>query len=894
MSGDDEEIPEIFAETETVRTGTPPEDAGRRIGPYVVIRELGQGGMGKVYLAARADEQYQKRVAIKVIKGAVATDEVVRHFRRERQILASIDHPNVAKLLDGGATEDGLPYFVMEHVQGQSLLEYCDRRSLDIASRLRLFQGVLAAVQHAHRNLIVHRDIKPGNILVTEDGVPKLLDFGIAKLLNADLTSVDPQTVTARALTPEYASPEQARGEPITTASDVYSLGMVLYELLTGHYTYRLTSRNPLDVLRAVVEQEPERPSTAIDRTERLAAPSSSSTAPPVTAQSVSRTREGTPDRLRRRLRGDLDNITMTALRKEPTRRYASVEALSEDIRRYLEGRPVAARRGGLGYKLGKFVARNRVAAAASLLAFVLLVGATVTTAFQNRRFARERERAERVSAFLVDLFKVSDPDKARGSTITAREVLDQGADRIAQGLDDQPDVRATLLETMGRVYHNLGLLDRASGLLQQAIGLRRQGAGADAKRLVVDLKVLGLIQDDKGDYAGAQASYQEALALGRRVFGEGLDVAQVLNNLGNTSRNMGDYAAAEGFLNQSLALKRRLFGEAHEEVALTLSSLAIVTAVKGDPAAAEPLFRQVVEIDRRALGPDSPRVANDLNNLGAALGDKGDWAGAEAIHREALALRRKLYGTEHPNIAESLNNVGKSLYYLRRYSEAEPLFHDAIAMRKTLLGDDHPLVARSMKNLADVLRERGSSTEAEATYRQALAIQRRRLGEGHPLVAETSANLATVVAARGELHEAEALLRAALAALAKAQGEDSSSSAEVAVELGSVLVRAGRAAEAEPLIRHGLEVLRKDAANRVSVAEAESVLGECLLVEGRREEAEPLLRHGHATVVSERGADSREAKVTAARLGRLGSARTRSRPGGPPASPAAVAPHRS
>jgi serine/threonine-protein kinase len=865
----DESLPELLADTETVKAGSAPEVAGRRIGPYQVLRELGHGGMGTVYLAARADQQYQKRVAIKLIRAGLAGEEIVRHFRRERQILATMDHPNVAKLLEGGATDDGSPYFVMEYIQGQPLFEYCDRLQLPTVERVRLFREVCSAVQHAHRNLIVHRDIKPSNIIVTPDGVPKLLDFGIAKFLVPELSGTDPQTVTAMVMTPRYASPEQARGELITTASDVYSLGIVLYELLSGHCPYRLKSQQPLDVLRAVIEEEPERPSAAIDRTEGYAETMPALSA--ASAESVSRTREGTADRLRKRLRGDLDNIVMMALRKEPARRYASVEAFSEDLRRYLEGRAVAARRGGFGYRLGKFVARNRLAVGASLVILALAIAATVATAAQNRRYAREREKAERVATFLVDLFKVSDPDKARGSSITAREVLDKGADRIAKGLDDQPDVRATLLETIGNVYRNLGVFDRATGLLQSALGLRREGPAADAKKLADDLNSLGLVQDERGDYAAATASYKEALALNRRVRGEGVEVARVLNNLGNTARNNGDYAAAEGYLNQSLALKRRLFGTTHKEVAVTVGNLAIVYAVKGDPVAAEPLFRETLEINRQLLGPDSPVVSNDLNNLGACLGDKGDWASAETIHREALALRRKLYGAEHPSVAESLNNVAQTLFHRRQYAEAEPLFREAIAMRKKLLGDDHPLVARTMTNLGNVYFELGQGSQAEALYRAALAIQRRRLGDAHPLVAETSNSLALVLADRGELAEAETLLRASLAIRRKAEGEASSSTAEAAVNLGWVLVRTGRTAEAEPMIRGGLEVMRTTlASGHPAAAEAESILGECLLAEGKRDEAEPMLTSSHAALVSTLGPDSREAKEAAARLARL------------------------
>jgi serine/threonine protein kinase len=340
---------------------------GRQVGAYRLVREIGRGGMGAVYLAVRADDQYQKRVALKLVKRGMGTKDILRRFRHERQILAGLNHPYIAQLLDGGTTEDGLPYFVMEYVEGQPITNYCDTHKLTIAERLKLFRQVCAAAQYAHQNLVVHRDLKPSNILITADGAPKLLDFGIAKLLNPELSAqaIDPTVTALRLMTPEYASPEQVRGEPVTTASDVYSLGIVLYELLTGHRPYRLKSRMPHDILRTVCEEEPERPSTVIDRVE-AGASAEGATHIPLAPEIVSRTREGQPDKLRRRLQGDLDNIVLMAMRKEPQRRYATVNQLSEDIRRHLEGLPVVARKVTFGYRLQKFIARHKTSAAAA------------------------------------------------------------------------------------------------------------------------------------------------------------------------------------------------------------------------------------------------------------------------------------------------------------------------------------------------------------------------------------------------------------------------------------------------------------------------------------------------------------------------------------------------
>jgi serine/threonine-protein kinase len=720
----DEERPADSSGSQGPETGTvtPRELSAaleRRIGPYRILRELGHGGMGTVYLAARADEQYQKRVALKVIRSGADTEEVVRHFKRERQILASLDHPNVARLLDGGTTDDGLPYFVMEYIEGEPFLGYCDSRSLGTAERLRLFQQVCSAVQYAHRNLIVHRDIKPGNIVVAADGTPKLLDFGIAKLLNPELAGEAP-TATAMVMTPEYASPEQARGERITTATDVYSLGVVLYELLTGHHPYRLTSRQPLDVLKAISEQEPQRAST----------------------------REGTPDKLIRRLRGDVDNILMLALRKEPQRRYASVEAFSDDIRRYLEGLPVKARKPTAGYRAQKFVKRHVAGLTASAVLLVLLAGFAGAMARQSARIARERdlaekerataqrerETAQRVSAFLVDLFKVSDPSEARGNTITAREVLDKGAAKIATGLKDQGEVRATLMDTMGKVYFFLGLYDKAVPLLQDALQTRRAILGNERLEVADTLTNLANVLDDKGDYAGAESGHREALAIRRKLLGNlHPDVAASLNNLANALWIKGDSAAAEATHRESLAIKRQVLGDDHPDVAVSLNNLALALAQRADYGGAEPLFREALALKRKALGNEHPSVGRSLNNLGVVLMHKGDYAAAEAIHRETLALKRKLLGNEHAEVAGSLNNLADTLCREKKPAEAEPLARQAVALFRKALPSGHPNIAEAESVLGGCLALSGRFAEAETLLLGSLPVLKTKTGEHSP-----------------------------------------------------------------------------------------------------------------------------------------------------------------
>jgi tetratricopeptide (TPR) repeat protein len=790
------------------------------IGPYKLLKDLGHGGMGVVYLAARADEQYQKRVAIKVIRAGTDSAEVIRHFRRERQILAGLDHPNIARLLDGGATEDGLPYLVMEYIEGQPLHEYCDSRRLTIVERLKIFQQVCSAVAYAHRNLIVHRDLKPTNILVTAQAVPRLLDFGIAKLLNPEVSG-EALTATGLALTPEYASPEQARGETVTTASDVYSLGVILYGLLTGHRPYRLKSRQPLEVLKAVCEQEPERPSEAVDRAEE---PTDGARTAPVTAEEVSRTRESTPEKLRRRLSGDLDNIVLMALRKEPQRRYPSAEALSEDIRRYLEGSPVAARKGTATYRAGKYLRRHAVGVTAAAAFVLLLIGFAVTMAVQTARLARERDatakqrdtaarerdKAEKVSRFLVDLFKVADPSEAKGNTITAREILDKGAEKIAGELKEQPETKAALMHTMSSVYVALGLYDKALPLAEEALKLRRQSLGSEHPDVAASLNSLANVLSYKGEYAEAEALYREALAMQRKLFGnEHPDVAASLNNLALVLDDKGDYAGAETLHREALVMYRKLLGNEHADVAMSLDNLAKVLDHKGDYSGAEALFRQALAMSRKLLGNEHPNVAASIDNLANVLDDKGDYAGAEALHREALAMYRKLLGNEHADVAMSLDNLAIGLDHKGDYAGAEALSREALVMRRKLLGKEHSDVGVSLSTLGQTLYHQHRLTEAEKAFRESLEIGRRALPPDHPAIADSLVRLGEVLAAEGQAPQAEAMLREGLEIRRKKLPKDHPDIAEAESALGSCLIRLPKLGEAESLLLESYPILR-------------------------------------------------------------------------------------
>ena len=504
--------------------------AGRRIGPYRLERKLGEGGMSAVHLALRDDDQYRRQVAIKLMRFGMDSEDQLRRFRAERQILAELEHPNIARLYDGGTTEEGLPYLVMEFVEGESIDAWCDRRRLTVRQRLELFRTVCTAVSTAHQNLVVHRDLKPSNILVTADGVPKLLDFGIAKLLDPRRppAEVEPTARWLRVMTPSYASPEQARGKPITTASDVYSLGVLLYQLITGRLPHRLGDLTPEEVERVLAEQEPEKASAAVASNADL--------------RDIAHRRGAGTAELQRQLAGDLDNVVAMALRKEPSRRYGSAERLAEDLRRHLAGLPVTAHPGSFGYRAGKFLRRNRLAVAVTSAFVAVVIAAAVLLGLQSARVIRERDEAQRerdkarrVAAFLEGIFEASDPGQAQGATPTARQILDRGAERI----DDAgkgSDVQAALMNTLGRIYRNLGAVERSEELLTGALTIRREVLGPAHPEVAESLHDLGELHYMRGSFAEGETLLRESLKLRR-----GTDAVVVLIDLAAARHAQGD-----------------------------------------------------------------------------------------------------------------------------------------------------------------------------------------------------------------------------------------------------------------------------------------------------------------------------------------------------------------
>ncbi len=720
------------------RAGEAAPAAGDRIEAYRIVREIGHGGMGTVYLAERAEGQFEGRFALKIIRRGMDTDEVVERFRAERRILTRLDHPNIARVLDGGSTADGRPFFVMEHVEGRPLDEFCDAEGLSIPARLGLFLEVCSAVHFAHQNLVVHRDLKPANILVTRAGAPKLLDFGISKILDPDRTEPELTVLGRRAMTPLWASPEQLRGEQVTTASDVYVLGALLYLLLTGRSAYGAPPMEGEALFRSVCDVDPQRPS-------EVAGPA------------------------RRLLAGDLDNIVLKAMHKEPPRRYASAEQLAADVQRHLEGLPVLARPDTAWYRVGKFARRHRWGVGVAALALVAIVGFSVAMTQLWRQAVREKVRAEAVSTFLKEAFEIPDPSRSKGETVTAREVLDQGTARISKDLQDQPELRATLMDTMGQVYRGLGLFESARPLQEESLAIRRSLFGNRDLRVAESLQNLAVLRREMGEDAAAEPLLQEALEIQRREGAtETLDHAKALNDLAALLEAKGKLDAAEVLYREALDLKVRLLGREHEDVARSLKNLGGVRHAKRDYAGAERYYLEALALRRKLLGADHPEVAATLSNLAVLYEDRGDLAGAEDTYREVVEMRRKLLGSTHPRLARSLSNLASFLREKRGdLKGAEPLLREALAIAAVSLGPQHPDRAVYLRNLASVLLDQGRAAEAEPLAREAVAVLRQASPTSWR-VADAESVLGGSLAAEGRFAEAEPLLVGAVEALAK------------------------------------------------------------------------------------------------------------------------------
>jgi eukaryotic-like serine/threonine-protein kinase len=696
----------------------------KTIGPYRLINKLGQGGMGQVWLAEQT-APVRRQVALKLIKAGLYDDSVLQRFLSERQSLAIMEHPSIARVFDAGATPDGQPYLVMEYVPGQPVTEYCDQRHLRIQDRLELFIKVCDGVQHAHQKAIIHRDLKPANILVIEiDGkpTPRIIDFGLAKSI--DLPAADETMFTQAGGfvgTPAYMSPEQSDPviRDIDTRVDVYSLGVILYELLTGSLPIdpkHLRNKPLYEVVRQLREQDAPRPSTKVQAEKEN---------PAATAEM----RGTDPRHLTRLLHGDLDWIAMKALEKERERRYGTPSELAADLGRHLRHEPVLARPASTGYRLQRYVRRHRVAVGVATGLALLLAGFSVVEALQVRRVtlerdraARERDRATRITDFMTGMFQVSDPSQARGNKVTAREILDKASTEIDPGLSKDPDLQAQMMFTMGNVYEKLGLYPQSQSLLTKALDIQRQALGP-----------------------------------------EDLGTLRSMQSLSDIYLHEGRYADAEKLLNETLNARRRILGPQHPDTVKSLNDLGLVYTAEGRFANAETALREALEIKTHLLGPDNPSTLNSMENLGNVFEATGNHADAEKLDRQALNIRLHVQGSDAPDTLNAMTNLGNILDNEGHHDDAEKLLRDALGIEIRILGPEHPATLASMHNLGDILFEEGRYTEAGKLMRETLNLSRQILGPENPDTAASIYSLGSIALAKGNRDEALSDLREAV-----------------------------------------------------------------------------------------------------------------------------------
>lgn len=802
--------------------------AGSMIGPYRLLEEIGRGGMGTVFLAERVDGGFEQRVALKLIKRGMDSEAILGRFLRERQILVRLEHPHIARLLDGGLTPEGQPYFAMELVAGMPITDFCDRSDLSTEERLEVFTAACAAVAHAHGHRVVHRDLKPSNILVTADGTVKLLDFGVAKMLEPGSEGNSRTLPGQQAMTPEFAAPEQLSGQPVTAAADVYSLGLILFRLLTGQWP----ERAPSGLLGGM-----SRPSATVDRP----------AVRPTASHRVSQRELG------RRLRGDLATIVLKALHAEPQRRYPSAEALLDDLLRHRHGRPITARADTIAYRAMKLALRHRQAVVATALLALSLGAGWIATRWQAEIASRERAKQLAMRQVAFGFLRLWDPQLLADAE-SVRTLLERVAAPLPPELAEPPEVRAEVQALVAELFGRLGMYERATSWLEQSLALRRELYGEESPQVSEALRQLAEYRLVTGELAEGEQLAGAALEVQRRVSKEAADTAPFLSTRARILRTRGQYTQAEALLRQAVAAKEGALGAGHPEVADELESLGEVLGLQGRNEEAETALRRTVDIRRRSGWSPGNALDESLEELACAYERTGRTEAAEALYREIL-------GTEHPPMSTpgaapiELHRQAEVLFARGEYSAAEPLFAAVLERQRQILQAPHPELAETLYQLGGVRVHLGAYHSAEQVLSESVAMDRQLYGGQHADLANALAYQAAALTELGAPDEAAELLEEAFDLYHLLKLDHHVYRAGALMVLGRLLQRTGRSAEAVPVLHEALEIRRQSYGERhCQTMPAAALLGASLLSLGRVDEAEPLIAESHHVLTTSCG----------------------------------------
>lgn len=817
-----DDYPGTLAANIAVETNNPDDNSslvGQTIGVYHIDELVAHGGMGSVFRAHRADEAYESTVALKVLRRGLDTPSNVARFKRERNILAKLNHPNIARLLDGGMTGEGLPYLVMEYVKGENLIEYCNKHQLSIPGRITLFEDICKAVQHAHHNAVIHRDLKPSNIFVTKDGTVKVLDFGIAKLFEPNDSEKNrfKTRTKARMITPGYAAPEQLNNQPVTTATDTYTLGILLYELLAGLHPFDHQHKSSTEIEAAILKSTPYKPSQNFSRQ------------PKNEQQSLANHRNSTPGEVKNKLQGDLDAIIMKALRKEPDARYHSVEQLWDDLQRRKQNLPIIARKDTFRYKSSKFIKRQKTALAVAA-GFLILIASFIT--FYTWQITKQRNEAQQAEQkarqtlqYLINIFDYADPNQASAQNLTAAQMLDRGTDYIDSEIADQPEVKAALLGTMGSIYKNLGQYQKAGSLLTESLQMNRQlysedhlnlansmyrwagykmktGADSLAKsyfrksaamynrlgnrsKYAATLGELGWAYYLDGKYEKADSLLQKALSINRALHGPNSgEVAWDYQYLGWISNGQGDFQHADSLFRKALTIRTEKFGVHHRLTAQTQQSLARILYNRQQYDEARQYVQAALNTQQDIFDGNHADIASSLNILGLINMREGQYKKAENYFTQVLHMRLDLFGNNHPYVLTTRNNLASVYYFMGNYGKAADMFSQVVNTTKKVRGPFHPEVATSLNNLAKTLQKARHQRAALKHYRQAIEIGRKNYNKEHPTMRRFRHNLALLYEALNQYAEASRLWRQNFEVLRKKNGLTHSQTKKVLTHL--------------------------------------------------------------------------------------------------------------